>query len=160
MWTWWRARRGSLSRPAAPWWTTSRPPFLGRRTSRQHWQPSPPCRDWQASFGCADWWRHSLLPRLVAGHVGGEALPAGRCGLHRASVPLDQGGHHANKQPPDGRRGPQEEGRQVGGGDDDQVGQSSLCPDLGQSHCRLLPGHLLDKEKSLSSLVFIPSRKL
>ena len=90
--------------------------------------------------------------RLVSGPVQGEGLPPRRGHLHRPGVALDQGGHHANQQPADGWRGPEEEGRPLGDGDDDQMGQSSLGEDPGQSHCRLLSGDLLGQENSLISL--------
>ena len=93
---------------------------------------------------------------MVPGQHQGEGFPPGCRSHHSPGVPMDQGGHNAPQQPPDGRRGSQKERRRLGDGDNEEMGQSPLCQDSRQLRCRLLHRCLLDKENSVITKFLFP----
>ena len=62
-------------------------------------------------------------------------------------VPVDNSRDYSHQQAADGRRQPEEEGRLLGAGDDDQVGPGARCEDLGLLRSSSEFNDLLDSEK-------------
>ena len=64
-------------------------------------------------------------------------------------VPVDNSRDYSHQQAAHGRRQPEEEGRLLGAGDDDQVGPVARCEDLGLLRSSSEFNDLLDSEKFL-----------